>query len=501
MTNENYSGFAFTFSHPSFYKLTTNMSPKQDQGPTYSEIIQSLLDIVEGPIHTSDLIEQILLLRSSTSKNPAQAVRNKLREEVGRLLVFLDKETILPMRLVMKDVCFRLQLNQDAVQSGLVEIGVLLKPYLPLHFAVGKIRFIDDDGHPFKFQLKRMTRKEVDPFFGEYTTTFDCADLENWLKNHKAKEKDYIWFTIQDWQNGVFQLQFESYAERDAVLLAQRNQQFADLLYEMLESSTQEQLYQHEAIPTVYAKMPDKSGYPPDHWMNVLESDERMIADGWSIRYRDGQLSPLQELERMLSGEAPDVPLVSISKEQGKQVYRIKAEYTDKTAIWREVEILGKQTLADLSSTLVGAFGYDSDHMAGFWKLVPRKGSGKVRYREVELGRVNPFEGGDGAEIQIASIGLVEGDKLKFVFDFGDWLEHTLTIEAITESKAGVEYPRETARNKPKYVYCVNCKEEGRQTIAQLICLTCCNKHQKEMVYCEACAESHEDHYVDEILY
>lgn len=477
------------------------MRSKPDQGPTYSEIIKSLLDVTDGPIHTSDLVEQILLLRPSTAKNPAQAVKSKLREEIGRLLVFLDKDTILPMPLVMNGVRFRVQLNHDAIQSGLIEIGVMLKTYLPLHFRLEKIHFLDVTGQQLNFQIKSITQKEEGLFSREYTATYDCADLGNWLTKHKAKEKDYIWFSIRDWQNGVFQLQFESYTERDAVLLAQRNQLFADLLYEMLESSTQEQIYQYEAIPTLYAKLPDKSGYPPDHWINILEYDERMITDSWSIRYKDGQLPLFQELVRELSGEEREIPVVSFSKEQGKQVYRIKAERTDKPAIWRTVEILGKQTLADLSNILVSAFGYDSDHMAGFWKLIPRKGSRKVRYREVDLGDVNPFGEGDGAPIKIAEIGLAEGDKLKFVFDFGDWLEHTLTIEAIAQAKTGAKYPQETGRNKPKYAYCTKCKENGLNTIAPLICLTCSDKYQKEMLYCEKCAQDHENHYLEEILY
>ena len=478
------------------------MSPKQDHRPSYSEIIQSLLDVTDGPIHTSDLIEQILLLRPSTSKNPVQSVKNKLREEVGHLLVFLDKDTVLPMRLVMNGVRFRVQINHDAIQSGLIEIGIMLKTYLPLHFHLEKIRFIDAAEQPLNFQLKSITQKEEGLFSREYTTTYDCADLGHWLRKHKAEEKDYIWFTIRDWQNGVFQLQFESYTERDAVLLAQRNQLFADLLYEMLESSTQEQIYTHEAIPTLYAKLPDKSGYPPDHWINILEYDERMITDSWSIRYKDGQLPMFQELARELLGEEREIPVVAFSKEQGKQVYRIKAERTDKPSIWRTIEILGKQTLADLSDSLVSAFGYDSDHMAGFWKLVPRKGSGKVRYREVDLGDVNPFGEGNGASIKIAEIGLAEADKLKFVFDFGDWLEHTLTLDSITSAKTGVKYPQETVRNKPKHVYCMKCKEDGLNTVAKVICWTCSDEHKKEMILCEKCAErQHEDHYLDEILY
>ena len=245
-----------------------------------------------------------------------------------------------------------------------------------------------------------------------------------------------------------------------------------------------------------------KSGYPPDHWMTVLENDNRMIADDWSIRYSDGRLSPLQELERELAGETREISTVPFSKEQGNQVYRFKAALKYSPNIWREVEIQGKQTLADLNHVLVNAFNHDWDHMGGFWKLVPRKtSSGRVRYREVELGTLDPFEGGDGAKVKIVGIGLFEGDKLKFVLDFGDWIEHTLTLQSVAPSQPGEKYPRVAAQNKPKHVNCVKCEQESKQTVAQWICFTCSNKYQQDMVYCDKCSEKHEDHYVEEILY
>ncbi len=140
--------------------------------------------------------------------------------------------------------------------------------------------------------------------------------------------------------------------------------------------------------------------------------------------------------------------------------------------------------------------------MGGFWKRVPRFGT-KTRYREVELGTVDPFGGGDGADVQIAAIGLSEGDELKYVFDLGDWIEHILTLVSIHPPEPGVEYPREISRNKPRWRYCVECQQKGRKTIAHWECTTCSNEQGEDMVYCTRCAAGHEDqgHYVVEILY
>src|SRR3990172_1137761 len=101
------------------------MPYKQDSGPTYAEIMQQILDSADRPVHVKEFSEQILALRPSTAKNPLQAVRNKLRQEIGRLLVFIDAETILPMRLAMKGVRLRLQLDRNTINTGLVEIDRL----------------------------------------------------------------------------------------------------------------------------------------------------------------------------------------------------------------------------------------------------------------------------------------------------------------------------------------------------------------------------------------
>ena len=188
-----------------------------------------------------------------------------------------------------------------------------------------KVQFVDANEQPIEFRVKSRVEKVNNPILGTYDVTTLYASLGTWLRNHKAYHKDFILFTVFDWQNGVFQLEHEKYSQRDPILLEKRNQLLADLFYEMLENSSQEELYKHEAIPIVYARLQEKNGYPPDHWMTVLENDNRMIVDDWSIHYSDGRLSPWEELERELAGESREIPEVPFSKEQGNQVYRFKA--------------------------------------------------------------------------------------------------------------------------------------------------------------------------------
>jgi hypothetical protein len=66
-----------------------------------------------------------------------------------------------------------------------------------------------------------------------------------------------------------------------------------------------------------------------------------------------------------------------------------------------------------------------------------------------------------------------------------------------------VKYPREEARNKPKNKYCGNCKEQGKQTVATCICITCAEEQGQEVMLCEDCMglEQHEEHYRQELVY
>ena len=141
-----------------------------------------------------------------------------------------------------------------------------------------------------------------------------------------------------------------------------------------------------------------------------------------------------------------------------------------------------------------------SDHLGGFWKRV-RRGAGR-RFREIELGDIDPLGEGSGADQHLAGLGLTPGDELKYVYDFGDWIEHRLILEEIAEPEARVRYPRIVAQNKPRYQYCQTCQEKGRKTVATWMCVECSNAPAQQVLVCEQClTDEHEEHYADEVVY
>jgi hypothetical protein len=190
------------------------------------------------------------------------------------------------------------------------------------------------------------------------------------------------------------------------------------------------------------------------------------------------------------------------TKEEGLQIYRLHAQFVRKPSVWREIEIQGNQTLIDLDRILRKAFQHDDfDHLSGFSQRVVRTGGSCTRYREVDLGTVNPNEYSEGSDKAIAGLKLQVGDQLYYVYDFGDNLEHTLDLQSIGSMEIGVGYPREFARNEPKYEYCFECQKNGEQNVGNWICYTCSHKAQREMVLCEKCRSKHEDHFVDKFIY
>jgi hypothetical protein len=477
--------------------------PKKDAGPDYQEIIASILQAAVGPLPIRDVADELLAVHPSQAKNPLSAARTHIRQANGWQLVFLDKETILPLRLAFQNVRFRLPLDREIVNTGLLDIGNTLPSYLPLRFPLEQVRFVDTDFQPIPAQYKEVTQKRKS-LLGEYDYTTQYVHLGNWFRTQKMYAKDHLLFTIVNWQEGILQLEREAYGQIDQSLLAKRNQLLADTFYTLLEDQRDEDMRAYEAVPTVYALLPDKSGYPPYHWMLVLQEDERMTYDSWRIHYSDSGFSPMERLAQKFGGETRETPAPIFTKAQRKQVYRFRASLKYRPNIWREIEVQGEQTLANLDWELRSSFHHDmGDHMGGFWKLVAR-GAAKQkrpRYREVDLGSVNPLGEGDAADIEIAGLELEVGDALKYVYDFGDWIEHRLTLESITAPEEGIKYPRETARNQPEHIYCGDCQRKGKQQVAKWFCETCSESPQELVAVCGKCARKHDDHYLDEIVY
>lgn len=478
------------------------MNEPPSKSPSYAETIRDILTSLNDPIAIEDLAARILQVRPSNAKNPRLAALVKIREEQGRQLVFLDLEHILPLRLAYQGARYRIRLNQANIDHAALPIYDCFHHYLPPNFKDENIRLVDFQGTPIPFQILKPPHTVTFSLEKKVEYQNPVIVLKEWFYSNKVYHKDHILVTVEDWERGILRLERERFGTQRPDLLAERNRYIADEMYRMLESAKNEDVYIHVILPTIYARMPEKGGYPPDHWIAIVGQDLRMVTDGWSIHYSDSGFSPLERMLAGATGQSLISPGQEYSKEEGKRIYRFHALLKHKPSIWREIEIQGKQTLEDLDGILRIAFQHDtSDHLSGFWKKVVRVGGSTKRFRELDIGTVNPFEYEEGSDTAIAALKLAVGDQLKYVYDFGDWIEHTLELMSICEVEKGIHYPRETARNKPKHKYCCNCSKIEKESVATWICYTCSNEEQKDILLCEECLDQHAEHDVDELIY
>lgn len=176
------------------------------------------------------------------------------------------------------------------------------------------------------------------------------------------------------------------------------------------------------------------------------------------------------------------------------KVYVFKVKLKHNKGIWRKIEIKESQTLGHFDAMIREAFSHDTmDHLSAFFE-------GKA-WRTDKIGEIEPFGGGDGQEVKISDLNLQPKNTLEYVYDFGDDLQHIITLEKIIEEKDDVVYPCITGKNKPQYHHCNECEKKGTRVVATWFCLDCSNHEGAPVYLCDDCIDEHDDHYADEIVY
>jgi len=472
---------------------------------TRSQAMKQVIAQMTDPMGLEEFYSRVLALSPSQAKNPKAGIRDSLRFDfLGKSLLFLDKQTLIPVRLAMPGVRFRVSLSRQEINKGWLFVFPAFQFMAPNDLPAEEFWLEEDNGR--SIPVNPVTVKfKVKTIFGVQDIEHTAFDLMWWYKKHALRRGDSLLVTLLDWEKGRFRLEPEParIRQRHNTEIQAQNQALADHLFQQLETAPYEEVWGKIAIPTAYLHLKASNAYPADHWLEILERDRRMEWTGYEIRYADWT-SPFERMLGDLSGEPKQTPSSRqkpLSKQEARQVYCFKAALWLNKSLWRRIEIQGGQTLADFDDILRTAFQHDHmDHLSGFWKLA-RRGQSR-RFREVDLGNINPFGGGEAAEIQVASLSLNPGDTLKYVYDFGDWIQHRLELEAIGEPEENASYPRITGQNKPRYQDCQVCKNEGRKTIATCVCYTCSGEEQIDLLLCETCIEAHdEDHYLEQILY
>lgn len=119
------------------------------------------------------------------------------------------------------------------------------------------------------------------------------------------------------------------------------------------------------------------------------------------------------------------------------RAYVLKASLAGFRGVSRTVAVRGDQTLDDLHLILQVAFGWANDHLYGFWL------SGRFWDRDAVM-YTPPFEPDPDdrpTDTRLDDLGLEAGQKIAYVFDFGDEWRVRLSVSGIVPADGGT-YPR-----------------------------------------------------------
>jgi Plasmid pRiA4b ORF-3-like protein len=121
---------------------------------------------------------------------------------------------------------------------------------------------------------------------------------------------------------------------------------------------------------------------------------------------------------------APRVPV-------SRTVHRVKITLAgSRPPIWRRLEISSVSSLRTLHESIQESFGWDDVHLWAFETPL-----GDFGHPNSELGH------GAAATVRVASVLAEVGDRIRYVYDFGNSWEHEIVVEAISPALPGVAYP------------------------------------------------------------
>ena len=426
---------------------------------TFSEAINRVISELTGPVSMDEFVRRVLEVRPSKAKNPRQSITQVLWKHEGMILTRLDRNTIVPLHAVMPGVRFRWPLSRGEAEQGALRLEPTFFGYLPRSAdLLSMLSLVDERGKKIKIRkttVQMDLREEIEELAKDFPISVDdipddilqstlpALDLADWMRAHQVKEGDSILFTIVEWgeKHRVFQITHEPYAQTEPHLehIFEQSRLMESTLFDMLEHEHDEALWVIQAIPRMHVILDGPRDLPGLHWTTAVIAGKRMLFDDLFIFYADSR----KGLAMMGVNSVLDINEGAEAHQETDRVLRFKVWYRHRKSRWERIEIREDQTFYELDAIIRQAFDHDpGDHLGGFWKWVRRDET--KRFRKVSVGVVYPFFPDADAvnDRTLSELRLEVGDQLLYVYDFGDWVEHILELEAIEEPDPKVTYPR-----------------------------------------------------------
>lgn len=102
--------------------------------------------------------------------------------------------------------------------------------------------------------------------------------------------------------------------------------------------------------------------------------------------------------------------------------------------IWRRFLVSNEITLAKLHKIIQVVMGWEDYHLHEFRIDGIRYGEPDDEWDDVKVT--------NDKKVRLRDIELVENQKFTYLYDFGDYWEHEVTIEKVLPAEKGVKYPK-----------------------------------------------------------
>ncbi len=140
------------------------------------------------------------------------------------------------------------------------------------------------------------------------------------------------------------------------------------------------------------------------------------------------------QAQRLRRTSSPKLPAKRKKSDGAAPIYQIKVSLRGaKPPIWRRLELRGDTSLAELHHIIQVAFGWDDSHLHVF-----ETPYGTFGVADRELGHRSE------KPVTLEQVTPDAGDRVRYVYDFGDNWEHEIVVEKLLDRQA-VAYPRCTA--------------------------------------------------------
>jgi hypothetical protein len=103
--------------------------------------------------------------------------------------------------------------------------------------------------------------------------------------------------------------------------------------------------------------------------------------------------------------------------------------------IWRCIELTSQTTLKQFHCILQIAMGWTNSHLHEFIVGSQRYGTPDVHFDE-------PGEVIAEGKVHLSTVLPVPEARILYVYDFGDYWQHSVHLEAVLSAQPGIDYPR-----------------------------------------------------------